>query len=65
MPDVMNIILRELREQKGTEELTEREKTALEAIQRELPRMVQTRVVRKRKTLLSEASGSPAAEMLE
>jgi len=51
MPEVMALIMRELVKEKATSELTDAEKTALEGLQQELPRIVQNRVLRKRKTL--------------
>jgi len=51
MPGVMALIMQELGK-KDTSELTDAEKTALEGLQQDLPRIVQNRVLRKRKALL-------------
>jgi len=52
MPDVMAIIMRELAKQKGASELSEEERTALEGLRHDMPRIVQNRVLRKKKALL-------------
>lgn len=53
MPDIMGVIMRELGKRMDVSQLSEADKKVLEGLQQDLPRIVQNRVLRKRKTMLS------------